>query len=90
VYARDFGERELTLGVSGHLFQQRSMIMYDVETGSSWDQSSGLAIAGSLGSKSLHSVPSALTTWGTWRSEHPDGTVVTSVRERRNQPAASP
>jgi hypothetical protein len=86
VYARDLDERELTLGVSGHLFQQRFMIMYDVETGSSWDQFSGLAIAGSLGSRSLHPLPSALTTWGSWRSEHPDGTVLTSVRELQPGP----
>ena len=83
VYARDLDERELTLGVSGHLLEHRSMIMYDVETGSSWDQASGLAVAGPLESKVLHPLPSMLTDWGTWRSEHPDGTVVTSLRERR-------
>jgi len=90
VYARRLDERELTVGVSGHLLESRFMIMYDVDTGTSWNQSSGIALVGPLAGRRLRQLHSRFTEWGTWRSEHPDGTVLTAVRERRSNLGITP
>ncbi|OYR41108.1 hypothetical protein DJ82_06260 [Halorubrum sp. Ib24] len=52
-----------------------NLVMYDEATLSYWSQILGEAICGPEAGDRLPIVPSTVTTWGEWRSEHP-GTVV--------------
>lgn len=74
MYVRKIGDRELTLGVSGQLWQ-RSLVMYDKETESSWSHILGEAMAGPLKGSELEQIPSVITAWKNWRQGHPAGTV---------------
>jgi len=60
-----------------------SMILYDRETWTRWSQMTGEAKTGPLHGKKLRPIPSALTDWGGWRQEHPDGTVVVLAHTER-------
>jgi hypothetical protein len=75
VYARDTKERTLTLGVSGSLWKD-ALIMFDRETGSLWTQVSGEALRGPLEGERLRPIPSIVTTWRRWKSEHPETLVL--------------
>lgn len=75
MYARDVDGKTLSLGVSGMLWN-RSLVMYDKETGSLWSHILGVAKQGPLRGKNLEQIPSVMTDWKTWSKEHPDGTVV--------------
>jgi hypothetical protein len=86
VYARDVDGKTLTFGVSGLLWN-RSLVMYDKETGSLWSHILGVAKQGPLRGSKLEQIPSVMTDWQTWSREHRNGTVVlvsrTSVEYRR-------
>jgi hypothetical protein len=75
VYARDVDGRQLTLAVSGLLWNN-GLVMKDKETGSLWSHILGEAKEGSLKGKTLKQIPSVMTDWATWRERHPNGTVV--------------
>jgi len=75
VYAREVDSKTLTFGVSGLLWN-RSLVMYDKETGSLWSHFLGEAKQGWLRGRWLEQMPSMMTDWKTWSKEHPDGTVV--------------
>ena len=75
VFAADVGKRKLTFGVSGMLWN-RSLVMYDKETGTLWSLILGEAMQGKLKGEKLEQVPCMMTDWKTWSREHPDGTVV--------------
>ncbi len=75
VYARQVEGKTLTLYVSGELHGE-NMLMRDVETGSDWPQMLGEAINGPLKGKSLEPIPPVWTDWKTWRTEHPQTTVL--------------
>ncbi len=62
-------------GVSGYLFQS-DLVMYDAATDSLWSQIMATAINGPLTGEELELVPSAITTWKTWREDHPDTEVL--------------
>ena len=74
MYASDVDGESLTLGVSGMLWN-RSLVMYDRETGSLWSHILGEAMQGKLKGKRLKQIPSVMTDWRTWRSQHPNSTV---------------
>jgi len=59
---------------------QRSLVMKDLETGSLWSHLLGRAMSGPLKDTELESIPSVMTDWKTWRTEHPDGTVLNLLR----------
>ncbi|WP_370515787.1 DUF3179 domain-containing protein [Halapricum sp. CBA1109] len=59
-----------TFGVSGLLFRS-DLVMYDAATESLWSQIMATAIRGPRTGESLALVPSSLTTWGEWRTDHP-------------------
>jgi len=80
VYAREVGDRVLTLGVSGML-DRGNMIMYDQETMSLWSQLLGEAKRGPLEGTVLEPIPSVLTDWETWKARHPDSTVASLSRK---------
>jgi len=69
----------LTLGVSGKLVDG-NLIMYDRETDSLWQQSSGASLEGDMGGEQLDELPEQewqVLNWGQWRELHPDTLVLT-------------
>jgi hypothetical protein len=75
VYERKIDGKTLTFFVTGELYGE-NMVMQDVETGSDWPQMMGEATRGPLTGKSLAQVPSVWTDWKTWRTQHPNTTVL--------------
>lgn len=75
VYDRRVDGQTLTLFVSGELHGE-NMMMKDAETGSEWPQIMGEAVHGPLTGKSLAQIPSVWTDWKTWRTQHPDSTLL--------------
>lgn len=82
MYARRVDAKTLTLGVSGMLWN-RSLVMYDPETGSLWSHILGEAMQGPLKGKQLEQAPSVMTDWQTWRERHPNSTVAVLSRTSR-------
>lgn len=81
VYRRRAGGRLLTFGNTSALYQS-DMVMVDYATGSYWWQVTGKAIVGELTGRRLPVLPSLTTTWGRWRSLHPDTRVLARPAER--------
>lgn len=79
MYARKVNGRTLTLGVSGKLWEG-SLIMIDSESESSWSHMLGEAMRGPLQGEKLTPIPSVMTSWKTWKSEHPATTVCVMPR----------
>jgi hypothetical protein len=73
--APDGGRR--TFGTSGLLYRSNKL-MLDRETKTLWSQMTGEAVLGPLAAKPerLAILPMTLTTWGEWRTLHPDTTVL--------------
>jgi len=67
--------RRYTFGVSGLLYQ-RNLLFFDRETESLWSQLQGEAVAGPLAGTSLRLFPVTMTTWQSWRAEHPQTLVL--------------
>ena len=82
MYARQVKNRNLTFSVSGMLWN-RSLVMLDAETKSLWSHILGEAMQGPLKGESLATIPSVMTDWKTWRTKHPNTTVVTLSRTSR-------
>jgi hypothetical protein len=74
---RDVGGRRLTFHLAG--INNQNFLMRDEETGSYWQQISGLAISGPLRGRQLALILSDELTFATWRAEEPRGTVLKSV-----------
>jgi len=62
-------------GVSGYLWRS-DLVMYDALTDSLWSQILATAVRGPQTGQALELLPSTLTTWGTWRADHPDTAVL--------------
>jgi hypothetical protein len=75
VYAREVDGRPLTFSVSGLLWRH-SLIMLDQETDSLWSHILGECKRGELQGKKLTQIPSVMTSWESWRRDHPHSTVV--------------
>jgi len=67
----------LTFHLAG--INNQNFLLRDEETGSYWQQISGLAIAGPLRGRQLTLVPSDELTFATWKTEEPQGTVLKDV-----------
>jgi hypothetical protein len=65
---------KLTFHLAG--INNQNFLMRDEETGTYWQQISGLAVAGPLKGRQLPFVPSDELTFALWRAEHPHGTVL--------------
>jgi hypothetical protein len=59
-----------------------AMTWYDHETGSIWSQPWGRAIQGTYKGVELDLLPSQITTWSNWKSEHPNTLVMINEVER--------
>jgi hypothetical protein len=71
VHRRVIDGDEVIFGVHGALWGN-AMTWWDHDTGSVWSQPLGEAIAGPRKGKTVELMTSEFTTWGAWRSEHPD------------------
>jgi hypothetical protein len=61
----------LEFGVSGKLVMN-VLVMYDRQTDSLWSQLLGTAIDGPLTGQDLTYLPAWQTTWGEWKTRHPE------------------
>jgi hypothetical protein len=77
VWTREIGGLRLTFHLAG--INNQNFLMRDEETGSYWQQISGLAISGPLKGRQLTLVYSDELTFATWKTEEPQGTVLKDV-----------
>jgi hypothetical protein len=75
VFDRRAEGRALRFGVSGLLFQS-DLLMFDRSSESLWSQISAEAVSGPRLGQQLRLLRAQTTTWGEWRSRHPDSTVL--------------
>jgi hypothetical protein len=75
VYDPRAHDRRYTFGVSGLLYRQ-NLMFFDHETESLWSQLRGGAVAGPLAGTSLRLLPVTMTTWQSWKAEHPQTLVL--------------
>jgi len=64
-------------GVSGVLYNS-DLVLYDRATNTLWDQIIAEGIVGELTGEKLKMIPVSMTTWGRWKTAHPD-TLVLSI-----------
>lgn len=77
MWKREVDGRVLTFHLAG--INNQNFLMRDEETGSFWQQVSGLAISGPLRGKQLELVHADEITFGLWREEYANGTVLRPV-----------
>lgn len=77
VFKRQVGDRVLTFGVSGLLFQS-DVLMYDRQTESLWSQLEMRAVTGPLAGTALEWLPSEQLRWDAWRERTPAGEVLST------------
>jgi Protein of unknown function (DUF3179) len=77
VWSREVAGRRLTFHLAG--INNQNFLMRDEETGTFWQQVSGMAISGPLKGAQLKLIHSDELTFGVWKSEEPDGTVLRDV-----------
>lgn len=75
MYSRKVVNQTLTFGVSGLLYKS-NVLMYDHQTESLWSQVKRRAVTGQMTDTRLKVLPSTLTTWKKWRTQHPDTEVL--------------
>ena len=71
VFARSINGQEHTFGVSGKLIMN-AVVLYDHQTDTLWSQFLQEAVRGPLAGQRLDLLPSQLTTWAAWTTDHPD------------------
>ena len=77
MWNRDVAGLRLTFHLAG--INNQNFLMRDEETGSYWQQISGLAIAGPMRGRQLNLVLSDELTLAAWKAEEPRGTVLDDV-----------
>lgn len=75
VFAARVDGRDLTLGVSGLLYNS-DVLLYDRETESLWSQIMAESISGPMQGAKLEFLPTAHTSWADWLARHPDTEVL--------------
>ncbi len=65
----------LGFGHEGALYK-KSFVMYDKQTNSKWNHSTGLAMMGPLAGMQLKILPSRIIHWKTWKTIHPNTKVL--------------
>jgi hypothetical protein len=76
VYERTVGDRLLTFGTSGLLWNN-NLVMYDRETDSLWSQVLGEAMSGELKGTKLTRYQAMTMSWADWKAAYPRGQVLT-------------
>ena len=77
MWTRDVAGLRLTFHLAG--INNQNFLMRDEETGSYWQQISGLAVSGPLKGQRLTLVESDELLFATWKAEEPAGTVLKDV-----------
>lgn len=77
--------RPLTFGVSGYLYND-NLVMYDHQTNTLWSQLLGQSVRGAMRRVQLRILPSIITSWGEWKTVHPDTQILSA--EKVGQAAA--
>jgi hypothetical protein len=77
VWRRDVNGRVLTFRLGG--IDNQNALLRDEETGSFWQQSTGIALSGPLAGTQLQLVPADELTFAAWRKESPRGTIMAPV-----------
>lgn len=75
-YRRDLGDRTVTFGTSGRLFNS-SLVMYDRETESLWTHFNGTAVVGDLVGTELELLPMQTLSWASFLQANPNALVLT-------------
>jgi Protein of unknown function (DUF3179) len=75
VFDRRVDGRTLDFGTTGML-RNSDLVMYDRQTESWWQQFGGEALVGELTGTELEQLPSRIVAWAEFRSQHPDGRVL--------------
>ena len=75
VFSREVNEEVLTFGNTGNL-RHSTLIMWDRQTQSWWQQFSGEAIVGTYTGTRLRIIPSILTSYGDFATRYPEGEVL--------------
>lgn len=88
VFQGHTGERDLTFGVSGLLFNN-NLIMFDRQTDSNWPQMRLQCDQGALRDTRLEVYDAIETSWGTWKTLYPN-TVILSTNTGFSRPYGSP
>ncbi|MCI0712461.1 MAG: DUF3179 domain-containing protein [Chloroflexi bacterium] len=77
VFDRRLNDETLVFGVSGFL-RFSDLIMWDHQTESWWQQSTGEGLVGTYADEQLIFIPSAMTSYGQFKMQFPDGQVLSS------------
>jgi len=83
VWSSEINGLRLTFRLAG--INNQNFLMRDEQTGTYWQQVSGAAISGPLKGSQLALVHSDELTFATWKSEEPDGAVLSDVPEHVSQ-----
>ncbi len=75
VFDRTVDRKLLEFGVSGLLYQS-DVLMYDRETESLWSQLGMEAVSGPMRGRTLTWLPAQQMTWARWKTEYPEGRVL--------------
>lgn len=68
-----------TFGVSGFLYYN-NLVMYDHRTNTLWSQMLAQGIKGAQRGQFLAILPSFMSSWGEWKTSHPDTRVLSAVQ----------
>ncbi len=79
MWERRAGDKVLTFHLAG--INNQNFLMRDEETGSYWQQVSGECVFGPLKGAKLKLVPADEVSFGIWKREHPDATVLAPVKQ---------
>jgi hypothetical protein len=79
VWGREVEGLKLTFHLAG--INNQNFLMRDEQTGSYWQQISGLAISGPLSGKSLKLIPADELSLAQWKAEQPQGTLIKDVAQ---------
>jgi hypothetical protein len=77
VWGREVDGLRLTFHLAG--INNQNFLMQDEQTGTFWQQISGIAVSGPLKGRKLALVHSDELSFGLWKTEQPNGTVVKDV-----------
>lgn len=88
-YRARTGDRELSFGVSGLLYNS-DMLLYDRKTRSLWSQILRQAVSGPMKGTQLEAIPVDHTRWSEWRRQHPDTLVLSTDTGYQRDYASSP
>lgn len=89
VFDRRVSGEVRSFGVSGLLYRS-DLLMYDRSSESLWSQISAEAVTGPALGQRLRVLRARMDLWGRWRSDHPEGTVLSRETGHRRDYASSP